>query len=141
MKTEFQVLEGEGKPIFEEIKTLINTSRAKAYYAVNTEMLNLHWKIGKRIMDVQEGKSRAKYGNEVLEKLSEMLTNEFGKGFSVQNLRRMRQFYMCFPIRSSVLSELSWSHYLEIIKIKDELKRNFYINECINSNWIFEREN
>lgn len=135
MKTEIQIHDEEVKPIFEEIKTLINTSRDKAYYAVNAEMLNLHWKIGKRIFEIQEGKGRATYGDALIARLSEKLTEEYGKGFSVQNLRRMRQFYMCFPIRSSLMSELSWTHYLEIIKIDNDLKRSFYIKECINSVW------
>ena len=70
-----------------------------------------------------------------MNELSRRLTAEFGKGFSVQNLRNMRQFYRLFQIRQTVSSELSWSHYVEIIRIDDELKRNFYIQECINSNW------
>ena len=86
-------------------------------------------------MRIQEGNARATYGDAVLKKLSKMLTDEFGKGFSKRNLERMRQFYMCFPIATSVMSQLSWTHYLEIIRIKEEAKRNFYINECINSNW------
>ena len=133
MKIELQ--KEDVSPIFEEIKTLVNDARRKVYSVVNTEMLNLHWNIGKIIMKIQEGNDRAKYGEEVLIKLSEMLKNEFGKGFSIQNLRRMRQFYVCFPIHSSLMSELSWTHYLELIKIDNEYKRNFYMNECINSGW------
>ena len=71
----------------------------------------------------------------MLEKLSQRLTNEFGKGFSIINLRRMRKFYCLFPIRSTVLNELSWSHYLELIKIEENPKRKFYMKECINSRW------
>ena len=113
-------------PIFEEIKGLINTSRNKVYTAVNTEMLNLYWSIGKIIMEIQDGNERAAYGDAVLNKLSEKITKEFGKGFSIINLRRMRKFYNLFPIRSSVMNELSWTHYLELIRIEEENKRNFY---------------
>ena len=63
------------------------------------------------------------------------LDNEFGKGFSKRNLERMRKFYIYFPIATTVSSQLSWSHYLEIIKIEEEQKRNFYIKETINSRW------
>lgn len=133
MKLELR--EEEVKPIFEEIKNLVNEARTKVYTTVNTEMLNLHWNIGKIIMDIQEGKQRAKYGKQVLTKLSEMLTKEFGKGFSIRNLRTMRKFYAIYPIRQSVISELSWTHYIELIKIDNEYKRNFYMNECINSGW------
>ena len=121
--------------MFEEIKDLVNNNRNKVYSFVNKEMLYLYWNIGKIIMRIQDGNQRAKYGDTVLEELSVKLTKEFGKGFSVQNLRRMRQFYYKFPICSTVSSELSWSHYLEIIKINDKNKREFYIKETINSNW------
>ena len=98
-------------------------------------MLNLYWNIGKIIMEIQQGNKRATYGEEVLKILSEKLTNEFGKGFSIINLRRMRKFYCLFKIRSSVMHELSWTHYLELIKIDENSKRNFYLKEAINSRW------
>lgn len=121
--------------IFDNIKDLVINSRNKVYQTVNTEMLSLYWNIGKAIMEIQQGDERASYGDAVLEKLSEKLTNEFGKGFSKRNLERMRKFYIFFPIATTVSSQLSWSHYLEIIKIEEEQKRNFYIKETINSKW------
>lgn len=121
--------------VFNDIKNLVMNSRNKVYSVVNIEMLNLYWNIGKIIMEIQQGDERASYGEAVLERLSKKLTDEFGKGFSIINLRRMRKFYCLFSIRSSVLNELSWSHYLELIKIEEEAKRNFYLNETINSRW------
>ena len=129
------VTDNEINNIFNSIKGLVINSRERVYSTVNTEMLKLYWNIGKTIMEIQQGNERASYGDLVLEKLSEKLTNEFGKGFSIINLRRMRKFYCLFPIRSTVLNELSWSHYLELIKIEEDNKRNFYLNECINSRW------
>ena len=98
-------------------------------------MINLYWNIGKMIVEKQEGHNRAKYGDYLIESLSIQLTNEFGKGFSTRNLKRMRKLYLYYPKRTTMLSQLTWSHYLELIKIDDESKRNFYMNECINSNW------
>ncbi len=121
--------------IFDDIKKLIINSRNKVYQTVNTEMLNLYWNIGKAIMEMQQGDERASYGDAVLERLAQRLTAEFGKGFSKRNLERMRKFYVCFPITTTVSSQLSWSHYLELIKIDEEPKRNFYIKETINSKW------
>lgn len=121
--------------IFDDIRELVINSRNRVYTTVNTEMLNLYWNIGKSIMEIQQGDERASYGDAVLEKLSEKLTNEFGKGFSARNLRTMRKFYIVYPIWKTVSSKLSWSHYLELIKIEEECKRNFYLNECINSMW------
>ena len=127
--------DNEVNNIFNNIKDLVINSRNKVYHTVNTEMLNLYWNIGKVIMEIQQGEERASYGDTVLEKLSKKLTNEFGKGFSSRNLRTMRKFYLMYPIWKTVSAKLSWSHYLELIKIDDELKRNFYLNECINSKW------
>lgn len=121
--------------IFDNIKELVINSRNKVYQTVNTEMLNLYWNIGKAIMEIQQGDKRASYGDTLLEKLSQKLTDEFGKGFSKRNLERMRKFYIYFPIATTVSSQLSWSHYLELIKIEENAKRNFYKNEAINSKW------
>ncbi len=121
--------------VFDNIKELVINSRNKVYSAVNTEMLNLYWNIGKAIMEIQQGDERASYGDAVLDKLSQKLTNEFGKGFSSRNLRTMRKFYLMYPIWKTVSAKLSWSYYLELIKIGEEPKRNFYLNECINSKW------
>lgn len=135
MANELNLVNENINPIFEEIKDLINSSRNRVYSAVNTEMLNLYWNIGKIIMEIQQGDERANYGDAVLEKLSEKLTVEFGKGFSARNLRTMRRFYLVYPIWKTVSSKLSWSHYLELIKIEEEPKRNFYLKEAINSRW------
>lgn len=128
-------MDNEINHIFDDIKQLVINSRNKVYQTVNTEMLRLYWNIGKVIMEIQQGDERASYGNAVLEKLSEKLTNEFGRGFSSRNLRTMRKFYIMYPIWKTVSAKLSWSHYLELIKIDDVSKRNFYLNECINSRW------
>ena len=121
--------------IFDTIKDLIINSRNNIYNTINTEMLHLYWNIGRIIMKIQQGNERADCGDAVVNKLSQRLTNEFGRGFSKKNLERMRNFYICFPIATTVSSQLSWSHYLELIKINEEPKREFYIKEAINSNW------
>ena len=137
MKKEI-INETEIDNLYSNIKTLIEESRNRVYKTVNTEMVNLYWNIGKMIVEKQGGETRAKYGDLLVEGISKRLTEYFGKGFSIQNLRRMRQFYLMYPIRSSIMSELSWTHYLELIKIKEEDKRNFYTQECINSNWTVQ---
>jgi len=104
MSNELSLVDDNINPIFEEIKGLINTSRNRVYSAVNTEMLNLYWNIGKIIMEIQQGNERASYGKAVLENLSKKLTNEFGRGFSVDNLEKMRKFYNIFQNSET----LSW---------------------------------
>ncbi len=127
--------ENEINDIFDNIKELVISSRNRVYTTVNTEMLNLYWNIGKAIMEIQQGDERASYGETVLEKLSQKLTTEFGKGFSKRNLERMRKFYIYFPIATTVSTQLSWSHYLELLKVDEESKRKFYMKETINSRW------
>ena len=83
--------------IFDNIKDLVIKSRNKVYQTVNT-----YWNIGKAIMEIQQGDERASYGDAVLDKLSQKLTNEFGKGFSSRNLRTMRKFYLMYPIWKTV---------------------------------------
>ena len=135
MANELNLLDENINPVFEEIRGLINSSRSRVYSTVNKEMLKLYWNIGKIIMEIQQGNERATYGDAVLEKLSEKLTNEFGKGFSSRNLRTMRKFYLTYPIWKTVSAKLSWSHYLELIKIEEKNKRNFYLMETTNCNW------
>ena len=85
MENELLKNDDEINNIFDNIKELVINSRNKVYSVVNTEMLNLYWNIGKAIMEIQQGDERASYGDAVLEKLSQKLTNEFGKGFSARN--------------------------------------------------------
>lgn len=120
---------------FNNIKDLVINSWNKVYQVVNVEMLNLYWNIGKSIIEIQQGEERANYGDTILDKLSQKLTSEFGKGFSKRNLERMRKFYLLYQNWQTVSAKLSWSHYLELIKIDEEPRRNFYLNECINSSW------
>lgn len=114
---------------------MVISSKKRVYQNINHEMVLLYWNIGRIIINIQDGKKHAKYDDRTLEKLSAKLTEEFGKGFSLRNLRSMRNFYSLFPNRQTLFAELSWSHYLEMMKIDDVNARNFYIKETINSNW------
>ena len=98
-------------------------------------MVEAYWNIGKKIYEVCGENDRAAYGKQVLNDISNKLTAEFGKGFSVPNLRKMRQFYVMFQKRSTVLSELSWSHYELLIRVCDDNSRTFYAAECAKSSW------
>ena len=113
--------------IFDNIKELVINSRNKVYSTINTEMLNLYWNIGKAIMEIQQGDERASYGETVLEKLSKKLTDEFGKGFSIINLRRMRKFYCLIEKMATVSPNLSYSHYVELLPYDDLNKVRYYI--------------
>jgi hypothetical protein len=91
--------------LFTRVSEIIETAKGQVARTVNTAMLHAYWFIGREIVEVeQEGKGRAKYGEEVIKKLSKRLTGQFGKGFSVPTLKRMRQFYQAFP-EGSLLPE------------------------------------
>lgn len=147
--------------LFGKIVGLLNEARKFIAKNVNQTIVLTYFEIGKLIVEEeQEGKERAKYGKSVLKDLSQRLTDEFGKGYSVYNLERMRNFYLVFRNRikeneksalvmqnsdeeksASVMREfespfnLSWTHYLQLIKIENEEERTFYEIEAISNNW------
>lgn len=116
------------------IRNSVLTAQAKVYTVVNSAMVQAYWEIGQQIHKACGKNNRAEYGKKLLQYSSEQLTEEFGKGFTVANLKNMRQFYRTFPIRQTLSSELSWSHYNLIMRIEDEKARQFYTKECIKSN-------
>ena len=121
-----------------EIKQILEQARQRAYSAVNTAMVEAYWQIGKRIVEEeQQGKERAEYGKEILKTLSNELSTEFGKGFDERELRRIRQFYLTFPIRDTLRPELSWSHYRLLIRVTNPKARDYYLNEAANQHWSY----
>ena len=122
--------------LYKSIRDILQTARDTVYKKVNFVMVEAYWNIGKQIVQEEQfGNNRAKYGSNIIKNLSKQLTQDFGKGFSQQSLRNMRQFYTCFPIHSTLWSKLSWSHYKLIIRLKSEKARNYYIEESVKSNW------
>ena len=127
----------EYSSVLANIKEVIRTSRRDVFTAVNTEMLKSYFEIGRNIVEEeQKGGKRAEYGKQLIEALSKELTEEFGKGFGATALRDMRKFYLLYKnkIHQSVTGEfykLTWTHYCELMKIKDETKRNYFENYTI----------
>ena len=122
---------------YNEIKeTLVKNEVYKKVkdYSKNKSDLNAYFEVGRLIVEAQGGEKRAKYGNKLIKEYSEKLTRELGKGYTVSNLRKMRQFYLLFQKCSTLSSELSWSHYSELIHISDNKKRNYYLNISKNQN-------
>ena len=117
------------------IRKSVLTAQSKVYTAVNFAMVQAYWEIGQEIHKACGENDRAEYGKKILEYLSEHLTKEFGKGFTVTNLKYMRQFYRAFPIRHTLCDELSWSHYRLLMRIENENARKFYMEEAIKSGW------
>ena len=124
------------KALSQEVQRLIKNSRDKAIRAVDFERVILYWSIGKKIYEeIQEGKDRADYGKSIIKNLSTDLEPVYGSGYGVRQLELMRQFYKYFPNTNAVRSQLNWSQYKLLIRIEDDDKREFYINESIKNLW------
>ncbi len=120
---------------YDNIKNAIVEAQNKIVRTVNSTLVETYWKIGEQIFKECGENDRAEYGKYVINYLAERLTKEFGKGFDVRELRRMRQFYMAFPIRDSLRPELSWTHYRLIIRVENPKARAFYVEECAKCGW------
>ncbi|MBV6493866.1 MAG: putative nuclease YhcG [Turneriella sp.] len=146
--------------LYERISELLEQARTQVVRSVNSTMVHTYFEIGRIIVeDEQQGNERAEYGKEVLKELSKQLTKQFGKGFSVENLDRMRFFFRAYSspkISSTVLTKLtkgesypdsliqqaqptefnlSWSHYLKLMRIDDLNERQFYEIEATTNSW------
>lgn len=118
------------------ISGIVNKTKQGVAISVNTAIVEAYWTIGKHIVEFeQHGETRAKYGTGLLSNLAKVLSATLGKGFSRPNLQQMRKFYLSYPICQTVSSKLSWSHICELLKVDDELERNFYERECIAEHW------
>jgi predicted nuclease of restriction endonuclease-like (RecB) superfamily len=122
--------------MIEQIKQVMGQARSNVAKTVNSELITAYWNIGRIIVEhEQENNERAAYGKQTLKELSKVLTEEFGKGFSVSNLQFMRRFYQNYQIQQTLSVKLSWSHYCELLLISEDDKRSFYEKECINAGW------
>ena len=143
----------ENQKFYQDISQLLDSARRQAKSAVNTAMVYTYYEIGRRIVEEeQHGENRAAYGQQILKGLSEYLTKEFGKGFSLTNLKQFRQFYTIYvndQISHTVSDQfvnlpavstgrkffLSWSHYLKLMRIKNVDERHFYEIEAAKNDW------
>jgi len=139
--------------LFKRVVNILQEARAQIVRTINHTMVHTYFEIGRMIVEEEQGgKERAEYGKHILKGLSEMLTIEFGKGFSVRNIENMRQFYLTYS-KSQTLSaefenkenqiaqtlsaefQLSWSHYIKLMRLEDENERKFYEIEAAKNNW------
>lgn len=119
--------------IYQTIYNTLTYARAQACRTINDAIVKAYWEIGRQINE--EVGQRAGYGKQLLKYLSERLTEEFGKGFTIRNLQVMRQFYSAFPKAHTLRAELSWSHYRLLIRVAEPKRREFYLQEAADANW------
>ncbi len=120
---------------YNKINSLILKTKQNVIRNVNHEMVELYFEIGATITELIESYNLEASQNEIIKSFSEKLTREFGQGFSVPSLKKMKKFYLTYRCGSTVWNQLSWSHNRLIMNIEDENKRNFYLEETIKSNW------
>jgi len=124
------------RELVSQISDTFVIGQKNAVLAVNTHLVETYWKIGEYIVEYEQGGNmKAEYGKRLLEQLSHDLSLLHGKGFSRSNMQRMKQFYISFPICAKASHKLSWSHYVELLKIDDPLERSFYEQQALIENW------
>jgi len=122
--------------LLEHIGHTFAVARGKAYVAMNQQLLEAYWNIGRHIVEFeQKGYGKAVYGKKLIQQLSRDLSLKFGKGFSMTNLYSMRQFFEAYPISQTLSAKLTWSHVTELVDISDPLARSFYEKQCANEGW------
>ncbi len=124
------------KNLLENIGDALRNGRQKAASQINQTLVETNWNIGKYIVEYEQaGHEKAEYGSETLKRLSRDLTERYGNGFSLSNINKMRKLYLTYPILQTLSAKLSWSHYVELLKIDDDMERSFYIHECESESW------
>ena len=126
------------KGLLKDLRELIEAARQDVARQVNSALVLLYWRVGKRIRQDILKEKRAEYGEQIVYAVSAQLVKEFGTGFSEKNLRRMVQFAEGFPDEGIVVTlsrQLGWSHFVAIIPLDDDLKRDFYAEMCRIERW------
>lgn len=122
--------------LYERIRQIIDSARGRIAATIDFEMVQAYWLVGREIVEEeQKGRRRALYGAGLLASLAVKLTQCYGRGFDETNLRNIRQFYLCFPIRDALRLELSWTHYRLLMRLNHRNARSFYELECAKNRW------
>lgn len=122
--------------LLKQISDTYTQGRIRAVQAVNVQITETYWQLGRHIVEFEQGgKIRADYGKALIGSLAKDLSLQHGKGFSRSNLVYMRLLYLRYPISQKPSHQLSWSHYVELLKLDDELERSFYEQQAIAEHW------
>ncbi|RMG16005.1 MAG: DUF1016 domain-containing protein [Bacteroidetes bacterium] len=122
--------------LIDQIRQTYIQGKTTAIRAVRRQLVLTYWAIGKHIVEYeQHGNEKAEYGSKILNRLSRDLSHQLGKGFDRSRLIYMRLCYLCYPNIESLSHQLTWSHYVELLKIDNELERSFYEKQAIREGW------
>lgn len=124
------------KELVSEIRSIIESARTNAVRSVDFCRVQMYWQIGRRIVEEEQGgQTRAEYGKGLIKNLAKEIEPEYGSGFGQRQLERARQFYIEFPIASTLRTQFNWSQYKLLIGIADKEKREYYELEAVNNCW------
>lgn len=125
--------------LIKDLRQIIEQARGHVAATANYELTMMYWHIGERINHEVLGNQRAEYGKQIVASVSRQLQQEYNiKGFDEKNIRRMMQFTSLFPdsqIVATVSRQLSWSHFVEVLPLKDDLQREFYLTLAASEKW------
>lgn len=122
--------------LIKQISSTVISARRRIAREIDNTLVTTYWEVGRYIVEFeQEGAVKARYGEELIPKLSKDLSLTLGKGFSKSNLFNMKLFYARFPILQTVSGKLSWSHIVELVNIESKLERDFYLAEVEREQW------
>ncbi len=135
--TSKKIIQQQSKKLFIQIAALIHTSKENLNRSFNKELTMLNWQIGKHI-DETLANIEETYGLEIVATLSPLLMEQFGKGYTTSSLHRVRRFYKAFSKIKIVATQsplLSWSHFIELTNVKNDLARSYYTELCKIEHW------
>ncbi len=138
MEKELKVTIGMSQ-LMNDLRLIVNSAKARVASVANAELTMMYWHIGHRVNVEILGNERAAYGKQIVSQVARQLQEEYGrKGFELRSIRRMMQFASEFPdeqIVSAVSTQLTWSHIVEILPLKDSLQREFYLSLSASERW------
>lgn len=138
--TKFELIDGdEERQFYKDVRDILENARSNAYMVANDIMTYAYWNVGKRIVEQElKGSAKAKYGSYIIKRLAQELSDQYGTGFSIANIKNCRQLYVTFPQDSfgySMIGKVHWSHLRTIMRLEDAEERDFYLQETATECW------
>lgn len=136
----FELVDGEEeRQFYKDVRDILENARSNAYMVANDIMTYAYWNVGKRIVEQElRGSAKAKYGSYIIKRLAQELSDQYGTGFSIANIKNCRQLYVTFPQDSfgySMIGKVHWSHLRTIMRLEDAEERDFYLKETATECW------
>ena len=129
----------EERQFYKDVRDILENARSNAYMVANDIMTYAYWNVGKRIVEQElRGSAKAKYGSYIIKRLAQELSDQYGTGFSIANIKNCRQLYVTFPQDSfgySMIGKVHWSHLRTIMRLEDAKERDFYLKETATECW------